>query len=226
MQLQTAPMRDQRSERETGRGDGGDGRGGLGAREEGRRRGRERSRDEREQEPSSPSVLNLYHGLSCDLLLPASFDLIVHEILGNIASAEGAVHAVNELRARRGLTNRRCTILPAAAGTLLVPTFALEPCLVERLLMFERTGCSVAEARTLHAVRNFPSDAFVATPQPLEWLDFNRDLPYLSHRVCAFRTRRAGRFDGLHMHLVVQVHAYSSTRIPSFLLAHCVRLTF
>ena len=60
----------------------------------------------------------------------------------------------------------------------------------------------------------------------LEWLDFNRDLPYLSHRVCAFRTRRAGRFDGLHMHLVVQVHAYSSTRIPSFLLAHCVRLTF
>ena len=96
------------------------------------------TRAARHREP--PRLIELYHGMSSEIALPSRIDLIVHEILGNIASAEGAIAAVNELRQRRGLAAEACRVLPAAAATLLVPTSRLVPCVVERLLMFQRTG--------------------------------------------------------------------------------------
>jgi len=149
--------------------------------------------------------MELYRGLSSDIPLPAGIDLIIHEILGNIASSEGAIHAINELHDRAGLTSRTCRVVPSAAGTLLVPTMKLDLCVVERLLLYEVTGCSAAKPRELYASRGFPSNHFLSTPQPFEWLDFNKHLPYESSRTCSFTTCRAGLFDGLHMHLVVDV---------------------
>ena len=154
---------------------------------------------------STTQVIELYRGLSSDIALPTGFELIVHEILGNIASAEGAIHAINELRARQGLTRRTCRVLPLGASTMLAPTMALTPSIVERLLSFEKTGRWSAQPRSLYAMRGFPFDHFLATPQPLERLDFNQRLPHVNTRTCTFTTCRAGFFDGLHMHLVVDV---------------------
>jgi hypothetical protein len=50
-----------------------------------------------------------------------------------------------------------------------------------------------------------PSEGFLAPPQPMEWLDFRSWLEVTSTRTCRFETRRAGYFDGLHMHLVVEL---------------------
>mmetsp|Transcript_40839 Transcript_40839/g.112278 ORF Transcript_40839/g.112278 Transcript_40839/m.112278 type:complete len:272 (+) Transcript_40839:168-983(+) len=160
---------------------------------------------------STTRTIELYRGFSSEIALPAGIDLIVHEILGNIASAEGAIHAINDLHARHGLASRSCRVLPLAAGTLLTPTMMLEPCVLERLLLFERSGCLAAKPRALYATRGFPSERFLAEPQPFEWLDFNRPhLPHVSTRTCTFVTHREGFFDGLHMHLVVNVDEATS----------------
>ena len=42
-------------------------------------------------------------------------------------------------------------MVPAAAGTLLVPTMRLTPCVVERLLMFQKTGDWEAQTGRLYA---------------------------------------------------------------------------
>ena len=150
-------------------------------------------------------VMELFKGMSSELPLPGGIDLIMHEILGNIASAEGAILAINELLDRDGLPSATCRVVPAAAGTMLAPTGALEPCVVERLLMYERTGEWSARPGRLYASRGFPHDKMLSAPQPMEWLEFNRRLPHKSVRTCRFRTHRAGFFDGLHMHLQIDL---------------------
>ena len=159
-------------------------------------------------------VVELFHGLASEVVLPCGFDLIVHEILGNIASAEGAIKAVNELRGREGLGSKGLRILPAAAGTMIAPTSVLEPNLIERLLMYERTGRSHAQARHMYSVRGFPASNFLAPPQPMEWLDFNGELPSVCRTTRVFTSEHACRFDGLHMHLVA--HLDETTAIDAY----------
>lgn len=182
--------------------------------------------------PQAARVVELYRGLSNTTALPAGMDLIVHEILGNVASAEGVINAINELRGREGLAGRTCLVLgsrpecfwrslsacfsqlllssgacrvlPEAAGTLLAPTSAVNMCIVERLLMFENTGRSAPKPHKLYAVRGFPAEHMLAAPQPMEWLEFNEYMPPVSTRVVTFETVCAGGFEGLHMHLQVR----------------------
>jgi len=160
------------------------------------------------------AVIELYKGLSSSIALPPGIDLILHEILGNVASAEGAIHAINELCGRTGLTSRGCRVIPCAAGTLLTPTCVLEPSVVERLLMYHKTGGFHAAPRRLYAVRGMPSAHWLSAPQPMEWLDFNKPLELASTRKCCFRTAVAGVFDGVHMHLVVDLD--ESTTIDAY----------
>ena len=65
--------------------------------------GREQGAGGREQRAA---VIELHKGFSSSIALPTGIDLIIHEILGNVASAEGAIHAINELLMRTGLTSR------------------------------------------------------------------------------------------------------------------------
>lgn len=70
-------------------------------------------------------VVALYHGISSSVALPGNIELVVHEILGHIASAEGVVKAIRELRTRAGLLAPGCKMVPRAAGTLIAPTSPL-----------------------------------------------------------------------------------------------------
>ena len=73
------------------------------------------------------TVLALYTGLSSRTALPGGIDLLVHEILGHVASSEGVVRAVRELRGRPGLLAPGCSMIPQQAGTMLAPTAELTP---------------------------------------------------------------------------------------------------
>ena len=73
------------------------------------------------------AVLALYEGLSTHTPLPGAIELVVHEILGHVCSAEGVVGAMRELHARPGLLAPGCAFIPRAAGTMVAPTALLEP---------------------------------------------------------------------------------------------------
>ncbi|CAE8634756.1 unnamed protein product, partial [Polarella glacialis] len=81
------------------------------------------------EEPSmaeQPAVLELYQGLTCDLPLSGQqYDMVVHEILGHVASAEGVAATIADLIDRR-VCRPGCIFVPAAAGTFFAPTAALE----------------------------------------------------------------------------------------------------
>ena len=68
----------------------------------------------------------MYEGLSSETALPGGFDLIVHEIIGHLAGAEGVVRSIRELRTRPGCLAPGFIMVPRAAGTLLAPTSMLE----------------------------------------------------------------------------------------------------
>mmetsp|Transcript_30646 Transcript_30646/g.67097 ORF Transcript_30646/g.67097 Transcript_30646/m.67097 type:complete len:472 (+) Transcript_30646:995-2410(+) len=151
--------------------------------------------------------VELHHGLAAHVDLPGDVDLIVHEILGHVASSEGAVKAIRELRARAGLASKSCVVLPSEAGTMLAPTLQLEPSLLERLLQYSETGYSETHEQGMYHARGFPPSAFLAPAQPMEWHCFNGELLCRQRRVLRFRTTADGRFDGLHLHLRVVLDA-------------------
>ena len=135
-------------------------------------------------EEAAARELDLFHGLSSETALPGGFDLIVHELLGHVASAEGAIRAINELKGRPGLAASGCRVIPAAATTLLVPTSVHETTVVERLLMYQRTGYWAPQVGKLYSVEGLPMANFLAMPQMLEHLHFNSTAPIPMVQVC------------------------------------------
>ena len=149
--------------------------------------------------------IELYEGLSSDAALPGGIELIVHEILGHIASSEGAVGAIRELRRRPGLAAKGCKVIPSAAGTMLAPTSVFHPNVLERLILHHNIGSTAAEVGSIYSAEGFPRECVLAPAQAMEWHDFNGELPLQQTRHLAFTTAVAGWFNGLHMHLQVQL---------------------
>jgi len=153
------------------------------------------------EEGDRAAELQIFHGLSSEVTLPRTLDLIVHEVIGHVMSAEGAVLAIHELKLRYP----RCKVIPRSAGTFISPTAKFEPSLVERLLFYAETGDRSVRPRAIYRIRGFPASSLLAPAQPFEWFDFEGDLPLVQHRTCTFRTTRSGMFDGVHLHVKVQV---------------------
>eukprot|EP00930_Biecheleria_cincta_P045070 TRINITY_DN31062_c0_g1_i1.p1 TRINITY_DN31062_c0_g1~~TRINITY_DN31062_c0_g1_i1.p1 ORF type:complete len:738 (+),score=97.73 TRINITY_DN31062_c0_g1_i1:178-2391(+) len=154
-----------------------------------------------------PQELFLYHGLSSDatLGLRGGYTMLVHEILGDFAGTEGAAAAVNDIRSR-GLLAPDCVCVPRKSSTLLAPTSVLEPSLMEKLLhRLAHAGTSNIQPLVRHGARYFHKKFLLAEPQPLEILDFQGGIDLVQNRTLEFRTERDGAFDGVHMHLFVDL---------------------
>jgi hypothetical protein len=154
---------------------------------------------------AAAATLALYTGLSSEVRLPDGFEVIVHEVLGHIASAEGVVRTIAELRARPGLTAPDCTFVPRAAGTLIAPTARLDESQAAALLQHASAGASAAldAPPVLVHVIGYPRSALLAPAQLMEWYEFGgaASLPEQTSSRLLFRTIADGHFDGFHLHL-------------------------
>ena len=72
-------------------------------------------------------------------------------------------------------------------------------------MQFANTNYSLAQAQSIYYVTGFPRSSLLAPAQPMEWLDFNGDLPCKQCNRLAFVTDKDGWVDGVHLHLYVQV---------------------
>ncbi|CAE8630778.1 unnamed protein product [Polarella glacialis] len=153
------------------------------------------------------SFLQVYHGLSNEVDLPGPYDVVVHEILGHVASCEGVSLTIADLVDRR-LCNPGCVFVPAAAGTLFAPTAQLQLSQLEQILNCYHNGeCSLKPQTKYHAVR-FDPDALLSASQTFEWLNFcapSSELKGCQERSVVFVTSRDALFDGLHFHLLVNL---------------------
>eukprot|EP00931_Biecheleriopsis_adriatica_P107493 TRINITY_DN81837_c0_g1_i1.p1 TRINITY_DN81837_c0_g1~~TRINITY_DN81837_c0_g1_i1.p1 ORF type:complete len:452 (+),score=45.76 TRINITY_DN81837_c0_g1_i1:184-1356(+) len=149
--------------------------------------------------------LQLFQGFSSDAPLPGGYNLVVHEILGHVASSEGVVNAIRDLHDRCLLT-QDCEFIPRRAATLFVPTMQIQLSCVERILCLQATsqGYGLQSLVKYHADR-FPEHAFLAKPAFFEDLDFSRTLQMKQHEIVEFVTDRSGVFDGVHLHKLVDL---------------------
>lgn len=163
------------------------------------------------RDPTGPDAdikrtLSLFHGLSTEVEVAGGYDVVVHEILGHVASAEGVASAIQDIKSR-GILNRNCVFIPKAAETVFSPTSCLDMSPLECIVSRYYTGYEDIVPKTKYHVRNFPESVILAPHQPLERIVFSVDSPVLMRQVheCEFRTTKAGVFDGLHFHMKVIV---------------------
>jgi len=152
---------------------------------------------------SGPRCLDLHHGLSTDVSLPlqGKYSLVVHEILGDIAGVEGAMSVIADIKERELVTDD-CVFIPRSACTMMAPTEVLNLKTIEKLVFRMRNhGTGEIEPLARYACRHFRREALLASPQPIEVLDFANELNLHQRPVLEFRTEREADFDGLHMHL-------------------------
>lgn len=156
---------------------------------------------------SSERGLQLFQGLSSDVDVPlgGGYNLVVHEILGHIAGAEGVGAAISDL-CHRGLLAPDCVFVPRRAVTMFAPTKEIEPSLEEQLLS-RKFGGEMVDLRceTKYHARRFSEDSFLAAPAIFEDLNFGAGMPLEQTGNVDFDTTSDGVFDGLHFHMVVDM---------------------
>ncbi|CAE7596530.1 unnamed protein product, partial [Symbiodinium sp. CCMP2456] len=158
--------------------------------------------------------LQLFCGLSTDpdlrLRGRGSYTMLVHEILGDMAGNEDAALVLDDIH-QRGLLAPDSVVIPRASSTLLAPTEVLNRTTMEKLVhRLGHSGDGDIKPLTRHSARRFPSAALLADAQALELLDFAKGPQLLQERTLEFRTTRPGDFDGVHMHLHVDLDGANS----------------
>jgi len=153
--------------------------------------------------------LDIYEGLSSEVALPNQIEVVVHEILGHVASCEGVVAAIREIKTRPNLIKPSCVFVPRAAGTFLAPSWAFSPSVLERLLLFSVQGSMDRPEGMYHAI-GFPESLLIAPAQPMEWWDFSEELHPKQRRVLCFEVDRPGCFEGLHLHMKAELDQHVS----------------
>jgi len=145
------------------------------------------------------------------------FTMVVHEILGHIASAEGAVKAIQDLHAQ-GLLAPDCVFVPAVARTMLAPTEVLsnEPVASVMHRMFNmfvtNSNCGKPRRNVRHHCVRFPTSSYLARPQPFEHLDFAKlgSEPLTRKTVLHFTAERDAVLDGVHLYMDLHLDNESS----------------
>ncbi|CAE7691229.1 unnamed protein product, partial [Symbiodinium necroappetens] len=158
--------------------------------------------------PSVSSRLRLYSGSLQSLHLQGPYNLIVHELLGHIASSEGVAETLQTLR-RRDLCTKHCAFIPSSAGTLFAPTSKLKASSLEKVLHCFFNAETRIQAQTKYHARGFDAARLMARPRFFEFLEFSVEglakLENTSRSRVVFITDKEGDFDGLHFHLHVQL---------------------
>eukprot|EP00435_Cladocopium_sp_Y103_P002790 s4576_g1.t1 len=140
--------------------------------------------------------------------LAGPYQLVIHEVLGHIASSEGVAETIDGL-VRRGMCSSTCVFIPRAAGTLFAPTVALKPSDLENVLNAHFNGEVGIRTQVKYHARCFDSSHFLAEPQPFEWYEFGKSDCVQKRRV-TFVTAKDGNFNGLHFHLLIELDEFTS----------------
>eukprot|EP00322_Chrysochromulina_rotalis_P028727 CAMPEP_0115831484 /NCGR_PEP_ID=MMETSP0287-20121206/2163_1 /TAXON_ID=412157 /ORGANISM="Chrysochromulina rotalis, Strain UIO044" /LENGTH=320 /DNA_ID=CAMNT_0003284833 /DNA_START=11 /DNA_END=973 /DNA_ORIENTATION=+ len=153
--------------------------------------------------------ITVLHGYSTDVVLPAPADLMIHEIIGEIAGAEGVVRAVQDAAsrllnpvARADATSGGKTpvvlSIPARARTMVAPAEFPGPDYFAAL-PFPMLAAPGATALKLPSL---PRSLLLATPKACEDLHFEAATPLATHDVTLeFVLERAGTLRGLALHV-------------------------
>jgi len=151
--------------------------------------------------------LVLHAGMSTDqsLDLVPGYTMLVHEILGDLAATEGAAAVIADVH-NRNLVTKDCVFVPRKASTMIAPTAVLDVSTMDKLVhRWLHNGSSQIQPLCRYSARFMSNAHLVSEPQPLEVLDFAAGPELIQIHTLEFRTNRECNFDGVHMHLLVDL---------------------
>ena len=119
--------------------------------------------------------LKLIRGYSTDATLPGQCDVLVHEIVGNIGSAEGMCVAVNDARTR--LLKPDASFIPASCTTLFCPVSTLSPGVTGRALIAAIPKARLPDSPGAWGVYNYPAKNCLSVPADFEHIVFSDSIP-------------------------------------------------
>eukprot|EP00435_Cladocopium_sp_Y103_P054142 s943_g17.t1 len=153
-------------------------------------------------------AISVIHGQSQDIELPEKVDVIVHEILGEIASREGVVASLRDAERFLSATAKRkgSWSVPSCARTFLAPAEMPKPRYFKALKA--RTGTLLAMPGPGTRMLRFPnlpvSDCILAEPEIFEDLHWGEDkMKLLQKRVMRFHVMREGILSGFVFFITV-----------------------
>ena len=143
-------------------------------------------------------VIHVVKGLSTNVTLPERADLLVHEILGEIASIEGAPHVIRDAQ------HRFLHEFPAPHSRTSVPSSAASficPCEMPDSEYWESKDFPVIlpPGTSTMKLTKFPRRLLLSdTWLLMERMDFEKEngLPLYQYHNCTFRVSRDGIFEG------------------------------
>lgn len=152
-------------------------------------------------ESGMADIIQIIPGYSHQVSLPEKADLCVSEIIGNIASSEGAVSILNDTRS---MLKDRGHFIPESPLTRIVPVFMphdrFEDEFTRKILdgyiqrVYQSIGFEFEFTR--FAVFNFPESSWIADPGVFEAIDFNNNPLPESETHLMFSIRRDAQFTG------------------------------
>ena len=145
--------------------------------------------------------ITLLEGYSTDVALPERVDLLVHEIIGEVAGAEGVGRAIADAAARHlragAAADGGVVSVPARARTLIAPAEFPDEAYFASL----PHPMLAAPGATALKLPGLPMATRLAAPQPCEDLRFDAAAPALRQEATlTFVAERAGELRGLALH--------------------------
>jgi mRNA deadenylase 3'-5' endonuclease subunit Ccr4/predicted RNA methylase len=138
------------------------------------------------------SVITVLHGMSTKLELPQRVDIIVHELVGDIASEEGMVATIADARQRFLLDDAVPWSIPESVQTCAVP--------IQQPQLSCATGSGPSASFSL-----VPRSMLIAAPQVMEDVQFMECTPLCQRGVLHFEALVPAVFNGLLLYPVLSM---------------------
>jgi len=150
--------------------------------------------------------IQLLHGNSTEVTLEKKCDVLLHEIVGNIASAEGMVPVVNDAKMR--FLKSDPIFIPYACSTFICPVSPLKFPLMDRMISSLGGGCFSISKPGFYNVFNFPEPNVLDKPQEAEHIIFQDTIQLKEKRDIQFKISRRCQLSGflLYLKLFVDPH--------------------
>jgi len=129
------------------------------------------------------NIVEVVSGRGEEVSLPEKADILVHELIGQIASDEGVVSVMRDVIGCHATTDT--ILIPSACRSFFVPVQYPNSRKKSRKLKIQRKN-----------VWNFPKEFFISTPAEFEHHDFRTKLILTDKRQVEFGVSDAGTFEG------------------------------
>lgn len=157
------------------------------------------------------SGIELVPGFSTDVELAEKCDVLVHEIVGSVGSAEGMTLVVNDAKER--FLKDEAEFIPHSCSTFVCPVQPLKLPMLDAAVSAISQSLFSFDQPDLYKVYNFPRSNVLGPPAEFERTVFCEEMPLEDRRDLELVISQDGDLDGLL--LFIEIHVDRETVINS-----------